>query len=296
MADLPRISIVTASFNQAAYLGETMESILGQGYPKLEYIVIDGGSTDGSVEIIKRYESRLAYWVSEADRGQSHAIMKGFGRATGELFAWVNSDDVLFPGCLQRVAEHYLRKNRPSIVHSNIAYLDSQGRVTRFIRVPRQSRCLFFHGVWYGAAPSIFFRSDLFRAVGGLNERYYQAMDLDLWMRLVAGGAVMTHIPAYLGGFRWHEASKSFGSFRRGVPKEHPEVVEIFARNFSHWRIQTRFLWRGAYKLYRLFNLNYWSAYRDLRRLRGPKHWKQVFGESMRDGDRMLSPCLWQRT
>ena len=105
----PRITIVTPSFNQGGFLSETIESILNQDYPNLEYIVIDGGSTDESLDIIKRYEDQLSYWCSEKDRGQSDAIMKGFNRATGELFAWVNSDDVLLSSCLSVIADCYLR-------------------------------------------------------------------------------------------------------------------------------------------------------------------------------------------
>src|SRR3954451_4058140 len=101
---LPSISIVTPSFNQAPFLAETIESVLGQNYPNLEYVIIDGGSKDGSVDIIRRYEKHLAYWVSEKDKGAADAISKGFARATGDILAYLNSDDVYLPGSLQTVA------------------------------------------------------------------------------------------------------------------------------------------------------------------------------------------------
>src|SRR5688500_5767577 len=101
----PLVTIVTPSFNQAPYLEATIQSVLSQNYPNLEYIIVDGGSTDGSVEIIKRYSGRLAYWVSEPDGGQAEAINKGVARSTGSLVGWLNSDDLLLPGALRRLAE-----------------------------------------------------------------------------------------------------------------------------------------------------------------------------------------------
>src|SRR5687767_11527952 len=113
----PRITIVTPSFQQASYLEQTIDSVLSQGYPNLEYAVVDGGSTDGSVEIIKRYQKHLAYWVSEKDRGQTHAINKGMARATGEIRAYINSDDYYLPGTLQRVADAFQRDSGLDLVH-----------------------------------------------------------------------------------------------------------------------------------------------------------------------------------
>src|SRR5690554_4018590 len=115
------ISIVTPSFNQGHYLEETIDSVLSQNYPNLEYVVIDGGSTDGSVDIIKKYEKHLKYWVSEGDRGQSHAINKGLARCTGEVFNWLNSDDYLEPGALQTIGEAFENPNTTAFIgRSNI--------------------------------------------------------------------------------------------------------------------------------------------------------------------------------
>src|SRR5512134_129792 len=125
----PKISIVTPSFNQGKYLERTIRSVIEQDYPNLEYIIIDGGSTDESVEIIRKYEKHLAYWVSEPDRGQSHAINKGFDRATGEIFGWLNSDDWYVPGALKAVAEAFAANPEAGAVVGAGEMVDEEGKL-----------------------------------------------------------------------------------------------------------------------------------------------------------------------
>ena len=127
MQALPKITIVTPSYNQGQFLRETIESVINQDYPSLEYFVIDGGSTDNSVDIIREYEDRINWWESEKDGGQSEAINKGFSKASGEILGWVNSDDVLLPGCLRVVSDYYLRNNKPDLIHSNLALINKEG-------------------------------------------------------------------------------------------------------------------------------------------------------------------------
>src|SRR3954465_6763136 len=127
MRDLPRITVVTPSFNQAAYIGETIESVLNQEYPNLEYFVVDGGSTDASVEIIKSYADRLTWWTSERDSGQSEAIEKGFARATDVLGNWINSDDLLFPGALHTIARAWQTNPSAALYAGDQAYSDEKG-------------------------------------------------------------------------------------------------------------------------------------------------------------------------
>jgi glycosyltransferase involved in cell wall biosynthesis len=268
---------VTPSFNQAKYLPETIESVLGQNYPNLEYIIIDGGSTDGSVDIIKKYESRLSYWVSEKDNGQSDAIMKGFERSTGELFAWVNSDDVLFPECLNKISQMYISQNKPDLIHTNVCYIDSEGRITRFIRVPRQSRFFFFRGVWHVVAPTLFYKSSLFRSVGGVDRRYHLSMDLDLWMRMMKAGAKVAHISEYLGGYRWHQSAKTVISLKTRSSYENTETDEIFKKHLLGSKLIGRFLWRWLCKVYRVVNLNYVLSFKDFKSLKGTPRWQEVF-------------------
>lgn len=205
---LPRITIVTPSFNQGAYLRETIESVLGQDYPNLEYIVIDGGSTDGSVDIIRQYETRLAYWVSEKDRGQSHALNKGFQRATGEWLNWLNSDDVLFPGALHAIAAAVSRNNGLDLVSGINAVGDERGRIRRcnmpaspWLWHPRH--CLMAAG-----QQSTFFRRDTYCRVGGLNEQLHLRMDSDLYLRILKQNGRGAVIPVPIGFFRHHGTAK----------------------------------------------------------------------------------------
>lgn len=188
--DSPRVTIVTPSYNQGAFLEETLRSVLLQGYPNLEYIVVDGGSTDGSVAILERYAPWLDFWVSEPDRGQSHALNKGLGRATGEVLGWLNSDDTFAPGGL--FALMALRARAPDAV----AWVGSVERRfvpeggTDVIR-PRVGDAAAMGDWWRSARffqPGCVFSADTFAAVGPLDERLHLAMDVDLWVRLAQRG------------------------------------------------------------------------------------------------------------
>ena len=277
MMDYPRITIVTPSFNQAKYLGETIKSIIEQDYHNLEYIIIDGGSTDGSLDIIKQYKDQLSYWCSKKDRGQSDAIMNGFNRATGELFAWVNSDDVLLPGCLSAIAECYLQEKKPEIVTGNVVYIDEQGKITRYIRVPRQSRFFFFRGIWHVPAPTTFFKALLFRESGGLNLNYHLCMDLDIWIKMMKKGARVVHIPCYLGAYRWHKKSKTVKYHSRQTRVLNEERIDILRENITGFSIRKVLFWRKIYKLYQVINFNYLRGYLSCYSVKGMEWWR-VFG------------------
>ncbi len=255
----PKISIVTPSLNQAKYLNKTINTILEQNYRNLEYIIIDGGSTDGSVNTIRNYNSRLSYWCSEPDEGQSAAIMKGFSNCNGELFAWVNSDDILLPNCLNIVARCYEKESKPDIITANILYIDQDDIITRFVRVPKQTRTSFYKGVWYSSQPCIFYKASLFREVGGLNNIYRLSMDVDLWMRLMKDGARVVHLPLYLGAYRWHESAKTVQSLRGRRTCENAETSRIYDTENDMDRPLIRTVWRFASKLYRTVNPNYYA-------------------------------------
>ena len=205
-ASLPRISIVTPSFNQARFLDHTLRSVLDQNYPNLEYVVIDGGSTDGSVDIIKHHAPRLAYWLSEPDHGHGHALNKGFQRTTGEIMAWLNSDDLYFPWTLQTVAEIFS-------AHPDIAWLtaqsgaifDSEGRIVSADR-NFNSKYDYLLGRHSLQQESTFWRRSLWEAAGGtINEDYKLMVDGELWTRFFLK-APLYHVARLLGGFRrWGE-------------------------------------------------------------------------------------------
>lgn len=275
----PKISIVTPSFNQGKFIEQTIKSVINQKYPNLEYFIVDGGSKDNSVEIIKKYEDKINGWVSEPDQGQSDAIMKGFNRCTGKLFCWVNSDDVLFPGCLDMIGRYYHENKHPDIITANIIYMDENDVITRFIRVPRQSRLFFFHGVWPATQPCIFYATEIFQKVGGVNRKLNLSMDIDLWVRLMKYEASMIHIPCYLGAFRWHQAAKTFTSINGRSTPENTETIEILNNNLVNSSPLKRQLWRLVYKAYQVANFNYLIAYINYQKLPSACRW-QDFVES----------------
>jgi len=205
----PRISIITPSYNQRPFLEETIQSVLNQGYPNLEYIVIDGGSTDNSVEIIKKYKDQLAYWVSEPDKGQSDAINKGFRVATGEILAWLNSDDLYLPGTLQTVAEYFSSHPDVDCVYGDIYMIDEHGR-RLFLRksIPFDCRAHLFGGCLV-PQPASFFRKTVIDRVGYLDTSLHYNMDTEFFVRCGHEGIKFGHIPQPLACFRLHPASKT---------------------------------------------------------------------------------------
>jgi glycosyltransferase involved in cell wall biosynthesis len=183
MDRFPRISVVIPSFNQARYLEQTLRSVLEQGYPDLELIVIDGGSSDGSVDIIKKYESQIAYWVSEHDGGHTEGLIKGFKRATGEIQNWVNADDLLAPQALHEVARYFSAHPQARFVYGNCTWIDRDGRPLYYRREMGFYRWLWLYAYNYIPQPAAFWRGDLYEEVGGLDPQYSLTMDADLYAR-----------------------------------------------------------------------------------------------------------------
>ena len=209
MSDLaihfPLVSIVTPSYNQVQFLEQTIQSVLDQDYPEIEYLVIDGGSTDGSVEIIRKYENHLAYWVSEPDQGQSDAINKGFEASSGSILAWLNSDDLLEPSAVS-IAVYFLGKHPDvGMVFGDRVYIDSRNNTIRSVSMPSFQS---WHLRWGAYIPqeTAFWRRELFFQVGMLDTGLRNSMDTDLWFR-INKVARIKHIPAYLGRYRQHAAT-----------------------------------------------------------------------------------------
>ena len=210
----PRISIVTPSFNQGQFIEETIRSILLQGYPALEYLILDGGSTDNSVEIIKKYSPWLSYWVSEPDAGQSDSINRGLKRVSGDFATWINSDDLL---CKNALVEHASRIGfAPDTVYvGNCIYIDETGKALSLHRGRVQSLedLVRVNKVWNGARghivqPEVLFPHELFLAVGGLDCNNHFTMDFDLWGKFFLAGATFQYTDIPFGMFREHPDQK----------------------------------------------------------------------------------------
>lgn len=211
-----RVSVVIPSYNQGRFLERTILSVLNQDWPNLELIVVDGASTDDSVEVIRKYEPHLAWWVSEKDAGQTQAIVKGLRHATGPYVTWLGSDDILMPGAVRRMAEELDREPRASMVYGGVAFIDPHDRVikcTAYRDMTLDSLLYKKHSTI--AQPSSLLRRETLDAAGGLDESLHYCMDYDLWIRLHAQGPSLNLGDVILSCYRLHEDSKTVGSYTR---------------------------------------------------------------------------------
>jgi glycosyltransferase involved in cell wall biosynthesis len=214
----PKISIVTPSYNQGRFLEETILSVLNQRYEPLEYIIIDGGSSDESVEIIRRYEKHLAFWVTEKDRGQVHALNKGFERITGNIAGFINSDDVYLPGAFNAVVDHFEARPACEWLCADTV-LFGQGYPTKLViaNVPK-SAAHALSWAYRAPQPGMFWRSELIQC--GFQEPWPYDFDHDLYVRLLLDGHACEHVPLPIAGYRLHEASKT-------VAEKHRQIAEF---------------------------------------------------------------------
>jgi glycosyltransferase involved in cell wall biosynthesis len=220
------ISIVTPSYNQAPYIEETIKSVLSQDYPELEYIIIDGGSTDGTVDIVKKYEDKLACWVSEKDKGQTDAINKGFARAKGDVLAWINSDDTYEPGAVSAAAKYLQEHPEVGMVYGDCNFINNSGRVIGKFNTAQTSYRLIRQGYVHIPQQTMFFRAHLWKQIGPLDPSFYFAMDYDLWTRISAHAAIK-YVPQTWANFRLHTSGKTIMADDRCWP----EMIRVHYRD-----------------------------------------------------------------
>ncbi len=232
---LPSITIITPSFNQADFLEETIQSVLAQGYPSLQFGVIDGGSTDGSDKIIEAYRDRLDFVVIEKDDGQTQAINKGLKLAKGEIVGWLCSDDTLLPGALHAIGGHFAHYPDDDWLAGACRMVDANGRCTDIIR---PSGAFTLQGVLLRddvrpfnlPQPSVFWRRSLHEDLGLLDESLHYCMDFEFWLRLIEAGLRPTLIDAELATYRLHDTSKSC-AMPMGFTREHIHVEGHYAKS-----------------------------------------------------------------
>lgn len=227
-SELPLVSVVTPSYNQGAFLEETILSVLRQDYPKLEYLIMDGGSTDGSQEIIRRYADRLAYWTSERDQGQADAINRGFAKASGQILAWLNSDDTYEPGAVHAAVEALETHPDADGLYGDCAYVDqAAARVTTFRAQPFDlATYLCTEGFIH--QPTVFLRRRVLDRVGPLDPSFTLCLDYEYWLR-ISTACRWRYLPSVLARFRMHPAAKSQAR-RRGFLAERVRCLDrLFA-------------------------------------------------------------------
>jgi glycosyltransferase involved in cell wall biosynthesis len=222
----PLVSIVTPSFNQARFLEATIQSVLSQDYASLEYIIVDGGSTDGSLEIIKKYSNRLAWWVSEKDQGQTDALNKGFTHAHGNILGWLNSDDTYEPGAVSAAVSFFESQPEIGLVYGDANYINEGGRVIGKFPAAQTDLSLLRRGYVHIPQQAAFFRANLWRSVGPLDPSFYFAMDYDLWVRISARSPIK-YLHQTWANFRLHTAGKTIAADDRCWP----EMIRVHYRD-----------------------------------------------------------------
>src|SRR5688572_6876957 len=210
---LPFVSIVTPSFNQAKYLEETIKSVLEQDYPYIEYIIIDGGSTDKSIDVIKKYENRISWWVSEQDQGQTDAINKGFAKAKGDILAWINSDDTYNPKAVGEAVKYLIANPEIGMVYADCNFIDENGSVIGKFNAKQTNYPLLRQGYVHIPQQTMFFRKKYWTP---LDSSFYFAMDYDLWTRIAAKAPIKYLQGKVWANFRIHTSSKTNVNDERG--------------------------------------------------------------------------------
>jgi len=246
----PRITVVTPCYNAAGFLDACIRSVLDQAYDDLEYIVIDGGSTDGSVGVIRAYEPRLAYWHSRPDRGQAHAINQGLALATGDVVAYLNADDRYCPGALPAVAAILGQRPEVTVVFGDAEFIDEAGgRTGRYDGVdqPFERKLQYWRG-WDVPQPTVFLRRRLLDRHGVLDEGFRYALDYD-WFLRIARTERFQHAGAVMAQYRLHRGSKT-ADWSSTKHRFHAECARAVRKHLAPWSV-AYWRWQGDYLLYR---------------------------------------------
>jgi glycosyltransferase involved in cell wall biosynthesis len=240
---MPRITVITPSYNQAAFLERTILSIVSQGYPNLEFIIIDGGSTDGSVDIIKRYANHLAFWESVPDNGQSHAINKGLKRATGDWVCWQNSDDIFYPKTFELVAKKIQNNPELDIIIGDVKLIDEHDSLIRpMCYVKPTYKSLLAEGMVL-TNQAAFWRNAIHKEIGWLNESLHYGFDYEWFLRVLNYTNHSGHIPNFLGALRFHAETKTSLNQSK-FQQEYQQILNGITVNMAE---------KYAYKMRRLF-------------------------------------------
>jgi glycosyltransferase involved in cell wall biosynthesis len=230
LSDFPKVSIVTPSYNQGRFIEESIRSVLQQSYPNIEYIVVDGGSKDESVEIIKKYQDHFAWWVSEKDRGHADALNKGFSHATGEILAWLNSDDVYFPDAVSEAVSILKAHPEVGMVYGDAELIDDSGATIGQFASKQTDYRRMLRGSVHIPQATTFFRADLWRAVGPLDLSLFFSFDYDLWVRLAKVSRLL-YVPRRWAKFRIHGEGKTVINDDRC----YPDMLRVLEREGGHW-------------------------------------------------------------
>jgi glycosyltransferase involved in cell wall biosynthesis len=272
------VSIVTPSFNQGTFLEQAILSVLGQGYPNIEYIVIDGGSTDDSATTIRRYSDRLAHWESQPDRGQAHAINKGLIRSTGEIVGWLNSDDRLLPTTVTDVVRVFYEHPEIDVVYGKLERIDERGGVLPTPILPKD-RVVFSQEYLVGEClvnqPGSFWRRQIMERAGMLDENLVYALDYDLWIRMALSGAKFFRLPQVVAQFRLSEESKTV-SRSAAMALEQLQVLDelLSGKDLAgKLRLSERQLKRQASSARAIIGLHAFYGFWKTRRLVDASHW-----------------------
>ncbi len=262
------ISIVTPSFNQAEFLERTLRSVLAQRDFVHEYFVIDGGSTDGSAEIIARHADQIDYWVSEKDKGQGDAIHRGFQRATGDVLYWLNSDDVLLPGALRAVQAAFDAKPDLDVVTGHGVFIDGDDRIVSVRRRPPDSPRRMRWGYLRVNQPCCFFRRRLYETVGGIDQELQCVLDTELWYRFASRNTQWGSVDAYLAAMRLHSQTK--GATLRDRYQQERDLMKQRHPQFTASKLRHS-LGRAAYYISQIGSGRAIQSRNDARRMVGKR-------------------------